>query len=122
MKKLICLWMLLLGLTGTAWAIDAENQKILKDAVVGAVTGAVAAEATKDTPEVTSNVVAGTTPSDTEHHKHKNFTHKHHHHDKGGDDDDQGHHKDKKRPHGWDMGKKTGWHGKDTPPGQSKKD
>ena len=88
-------------------ADDATNKKILKDAIVGAVTGAVATEATQP-PQ--SNF------------KPKKW-HKHHHDD---DDDDQGenhhHKKDKKRPHGWDMGKKTGWGNKDVPPGLAKKD
>ena len=77
-------------------AADEQNKQILKDAIVGAVTGAVAAEATKNRPE------AATSDDKT---KHQNFTKKKH----------------KKRPHGWDMGKKTGWGGKDVPPGLAKK-
>lgn len=83
-----------------------ENKKILKDAIVGAITGAVSTEATKE------DSVAGVAASEADVHKHekkknKNFSHK----DK----------KEKRRPHGWDMGKKTGWGNKDVPPGLAKK-
>ena len=74
----------------TAMAADEEaNKKILKDAVVGAVTGATATEATK-----------GDLKGPDKDKKHKK--------DKP---------KDGHRPPGWDKGKKVGWGGKDMPPG-----
>ena len=104
MKKLI--WIVALLWISTAFAqTEDPNNKILKDAVVGAVTGAVAVEATKDEPSPAAGAPA--TPAEEKHHKHKNFTQKHH--------------KDKKRPYGWDQGKKTGWGDSDVPPGQAKK-
>ena len=88
----------------TARALAEEqdpNKKILKDAVVGAVTGTVAVEATKEgSPAAT----AAEDPSD----KHKHEKWKHHH-------EEEGHH-----PPGWDKGRKEGWDGNDTPPGFQK--
>ena len=110
MKRATFLFALTMLFVSPAFCLtDDQNKKILKDAVVGAVTGAVAVEATKDEPKASES--ASTTPSaaDSERSrdKHKNFSHKH---------------KDKKRPHGWDMGKKTGWGDSDVPPGLAKKD
>ena len=101
-------------------ATDEQNKQILKDAIVGAVTGVVSTEGSKD------KAVPATAP-ETGKGPHKNFTKKHHHHrheddDDDDDDDHDGHHdKDKHRPHGWDMGKKKGWGGKDVPPGLARK-
>ena len=91
-------------------ATTEENKNILKDALVGAMTGTAAVLGTNEDTSVAS------TPA-------KNFSiRKRHHHDDDDDYDGDHHHKhkDKKRPHGWDMGKKMGWGGKDTPPGQTK--
>ena len=102
---------------------DDANRRILKDAVTGAVTGAVATEATKDEKKDTATTAAAQTAQATEEKHH----HKGHHHDDD-DDDDKDHDKDhkkfvkdKKRPHGWDQGKKTGWGGGNEPPGLEKK-
>jgi len=88
-------------------AADNEtNKKILKDAAVGAVTGATATEATKD--ESKKSVKDQKKDSDKDHDK----------------DDVTKHRKHKKhkfaeshRPHGWDKGKKEGWDDKGMPPG-----
>ena len=124
MKKILCLSFLLAALLlpkPCFSATDEENKKILKDAIVGAVTGAVAVEATKDEKAPAPAPAATTAPGEAK----KNFWHKKRHHHEDDDDDDQGEHhhkKDKKRPHGWDMGKKTGWGDKDVPPGLAKKE
>ena len=103
MKKAL-MFVVMMGFTGTVWAADAEaNKKILRDALVGAVTGAVAVEATE-----VSDGKHHHQGRDRKHPAKKNF------HEKKK--------KDKKRPHGWDMGKKTGWGDKDIPPGLAGKD
>ncbi len=94
-------------------AISADqdaNKQILKDAVQGAVTGAVATEGSKDTtPEKDATV-------DRDHNRDKD-------NDRDGDDSK---HKKKKhfkqghRPPGWDKGRKEGWGGGDEPPGFQK--
>lgn len=87
-------------------AADADtNKQILKDALVGAVTGAAAVEGTKDTskaPEVEEKKEEGPA-SEAKEKKSKDHKSK------------EGH-----RPPGWDKGKKTGWQGADVPPGQQK--
>ena len=94
-------------LAGPAQAADEEtNKKILKDAIVGAITGVAAVEATKDDAAVSSAAgKAEKTEKDGKGPK-KNFGKKK---------------KDKKRPYGWDQGKKTGWGDSDVPPGLAKK-
>ncbi len=110
MKKAASLFLLAVLFASPAFCLtDEQNKKVLKDAVVGAITGAVATEATKDEPEPVSSTPAAEAKAEAQTHekkKHKNFSHK----------------KDKKRPHGWDMGKKTGWGDSDVPPGLAKKD
>ena len=87
-------------------APDEQNKKTLKEAVVGAVTGAVAVEATKE-----DDVPASASSEDSGGKAHKNFsTRKRHPH----------RHDDGDRPYGWSQGKKTGWGGKDLPPGLAK--
>jgi hypothetical protein len=88
------------------FAADQEtNKQVLKDALVGAVTGAVAVEAAKDTPSTTAVQEKNADTAAT------NIESKHSKKDKS----KEGH-----RPPGWDKGKKTGWLGADTPPGQHK--
>jgi hypothetical protein len=86
------------------FAADQEtNKQILKDALAGAVTGAVAVEATKNTPSAVEAKKADATTTNIEpKHSQKNKS-------------KEGH-----RPPGWDKGKKTGWGGADVPPGQQK--
>ena len=101
-------------------AVDDEtNKNILKNAITGAVTGAVATEATKDEKKEAATTTA-TQTAEEKHHHHKGH--------RDNDDDDKDHDKDhkkfvkdKKRPYGWDQGKKTGWGGGDEPPGLAKK-
>jgi len=90
-----------------------ENNKILKDAIVGAITGAVSTEGSKDGSNTAmSEAVTKTTDSDIDKKdRHRHGKHKNH-------KDKKKNFKPKKRPHGWDMGKKTGWGGKDVPPGK----
>ena len=111
--SLITLMFIALFLSGTTPSFSADdeaNKKILKDAITGAVTGAVAVEATKDEgkKEAVSNAADQAGKAKEAVHgkskKHKNrFV------------------KNKKRPYGWDQGKKTGWGGGDEPPGLAKK-
>ena len=112
MKKIAVVMGLAMFACQAGWAADDEaNKKILKDAIVGAVTGAVAVEATKEDAPAPAVQSAVSEPEkaaklEKEKYKKKNFGWKK---------------KDKKRPHGWDMGKKTGWGEGDEPPGLSKK-
>ena len=100
---------------GRAFAFDEEtNKKVLKDAVVGAVTGFVAVEATKgDQKAPETNISPANVSTTTE-----TVEDKAGHHGKGPKrhGPKEGH-----RPPGWDKGKKTGWHGSDVPPGLTKK-
>ncbi len=86
-----------------SFAIDEAGKEVLKDAIIGAITGAAATEATTDSTTVAENKGGEAK---------KNFTVKRSK-------------KDKSRkgscPPGWDKGKKTGWGGKDLPPGLAKK-
>jgi hypothetical protein len=100
-------------LPSAARAEDDANKKVLKDAVQGALTGAVAAEATKDEAPAPEAATAGGAPSKDREKKAAGKAH-----GKGRKDKD---HKDKDRPHGWDQGKKTGWGDSDVPPGLAKK-
>ncbi len=112
MKKIITvLFLFSVFIPGAALAQDEDpNKKILKDAIVGALTGAVATEASKDGVSSQSTTKAVTdalsSSSDKESDKQdkvkKNFGKKK---------------KIKKRPYGWDQGKKTGWGDGDVPPG-----
>ncbi len=112
MKKIISLlFALSLLIPKASFSQDEDpNKKILKDAIVGAVTGAVASEASKNdaNAQPTASAVkdALSSSSDKESDKDdkvkKNFGKKK---------------KNKKRPHGWDQGKKTGWGDGDVPPG-----
>ena len=118
MKKAV-LFVLMMGLAVAAWAADEEaNKKILKDAIVGAVTGAVAVEATKEGAPIVSEALPVTAVEDSGVKRHQ-YRDKKHHPKKNFHEKKK---KDKKRPHGWDMGKKTGWGDKDVPPGLAGKD
>lgn len=99
---------------GRASAFDEEtNKKVIKDALVGAVTGYAAVEATKDNPQAataaSTTTAAATGPE-------VNYEPARHHHGKGPKGHGPSH-----RPPGWDRGKKTGWQGSDVPPGLKKK-
>lgn len=98
----------LLLISATGWAQD-ENNKILKDALVGAVTGAVAAEATKEDGVPATNISPANKSKKEEAGEER----------KGKKAKKAK--KEKKRPYGWDQGKKTGWGESDVPPGQKKK-
>ena len=124
-KEALVLGFVFLIVSPAMAATDEENKQILKDALVGAVTGAVAVEATNNTPKTVE--AAAESPTEVDKHKHwwkgkKNFKEKKRHHHDEDKDENHEHRKDKKRPHGWDMGKKTGWGDKDVPPGHAKKD
>ena len=117
MKRILFATIVLLGACTPNVSFAAtteENKNILKDALVGAMTGTAAVLGTnEDAPAASSTPAADEAKKEGS----KNFSsRKHHHHDddQGEDHDDDRHHKhkDKKRPHGWDMGKKTGWGGK----------
>ena len=94
---------LLVLVSGSGSAADDQtNKQILRDALVGAVTGAVAAEATKDEAVTAVAAQEGKQVTDTTNKRKKK--------------------KHKMRPHGWDQGKKTGWGDGDVPPGLAKKE
>ena len=97
-------------------ADDAANKKILKDALVGAVTGAVAAEATAEDAPAVKAASAVTDPAVVEKKKKSKERYEAKMKEKAE------HKNKKKRPYGWDQGKKEGWGGGDEPPGLSKKD
>lgn len=112
MKKIIAtLFVFAVSIPSAALAQDEDpNKKILKDAIVGAFTGAVATEASKDgvasqsTTKAVTDALSSSSDkeSDKEDRVKKNFGKKKKH---------------KKRPYGWDQGKKTGWGDGDIPPG-----
>jgi hypothetical protein len=95
---------------------ESQTQKVIKQGIAGAITGAVAAKvAGSDSKDQKSDSGSGildnvsealtTTKIQTE------------------DDDDHDHDKHHgHRPPGWDRGRKEGWGGGDEPPGWSKKD
>ena len=128
MKRALFVMVVLFGVCApnVSFAATAEeNKSILKNALVGAMTGTAAVLGSKeDAPAAASTSAVAAEEKEAS----KNFSgRKRHHHDDDdqGEDSDGGHHhkhKEKKRPHGWDMGKKTGWGDKDTPPGLAKKD
>lgn len=120
MTRLIIVSLIALSIALPAHAtVDEQNQKILRDAVIGAVTGAVATQATKDEPRIAeeaATTLEGGQSKDSakekgKKHAKKNFSKK----------DKHAHKHDKKRPYGWDQGKKTGWGDGDVPPGLAKK-
>lgn len=103
------------------------NKTILKRAVQGAITGAVAAHVAGDNSEKDSGggaieSVASALSQDSSSDKEDA--------DEDDENDDSGEgkkHKHKKskggsRPPGWDRGKKTGWGGGDVPPGHQEHD
>jgi hypothetical protein len=116
--------LLAFGLAGGAFTAFAEspedtNRRILKDAVVGAVTGAVATEASKDerTSEVAPTGAFQETPSGKDKKLHPHGKDEKRNKKKGwGWRKRQGH-----RPPGWDRGEKTGWGDSDIPPGLARK-
>ena len=83
---------------------ESQNQKILKQAIAGGITGAVAAKAagsgSKDQKSDGGSTVVETVTEDVATTK------------------AEGHH----RPPGWDRGRKQGWDDGDEPPGWEKKD
>lgn len=89
-----------------AAAEDDTNKKILRDAIQGAITGAVATEATKDEPAAAASAGGAAEKEKASKHAKKNFSKKD---------------KLSRRPPGWDKGKKTGWGDSDVPPGLEKK-
>lgn len=103
----VCSMVLAAGIPAYAAENDEANKNILKNAIQGAITGAVATEATKDE----GKAAAAQTAEDAKAKHDKKKGEKNFHPKK----------KDKKRPHGWDQGKKTGWNGGDEPPGLAKK-
>lgn len=114
MKKVFFMFTFAMLLASSAFCATAEeNNKILKDAIVGAITGAVSTEGSKDSSgtAVTEAVTDATDSDSDDKDEHHHGKHKHH-------KDKKNNFKPKKRPHGWDMGKKTGWGGKDVPPGK----
>ena len=92
------------------------NKVILKRAVQGAITGAVAAEVAKDDGKSgesgKSDVVSTLTPS-----AQKAGEREDEEDGQGGDHKHHKKHKEHHRPPGWDKGKKVGWEGGDVPPG-----
>lgn len=99
------------AVTGSGGATDTPSQTILKRALVGATTGAVATKMSYEpkTNIQSSNVseaasVVATTTSVASLSE------------KRGKKSKKGH-----RPPGWDKGKKTGWGDSDVPPGQARK-
>ncbi len=79
---------------------DEANKKILKDALLGAITGSVAAEATR-----TDTVQSQSAESNK---------------DKALEKSEKKAKGSGSFPPGWSKGKKTGWEGADTPPGFEK--
>jgi hypothetical protein len=118
MKKLV--W--LIGVTAfcaQAYAADSEtDKKILKDALVGAVTGAVAVEASNGAPAQTA---APQTPVLSEKEKKSQERYEKKMRERAAELAKREERK-KKRPRGWEMGKKEGWGGGDEPPGLAKKE
>ncbi len=101
-----------LGLVGAVllacapWLLAAEdtNKEILKQAIQGAITGAVAS-GDKDTAKAVEEAATDKAKDKVKDKSKKNNFVK----------------KKKKRPYGWDQGKKTGWGEGDEPPGLAKK-
>ena len=102
-----------LTLQTPAFAVDdaQANKDILKKAIQGAVTGAVAVEGSKETAKPAETAAAASV-SDSDNDEHG---HKHRHHGKPKQNFNKKH--KGHRPPGWDKGKKTGWGDSDVPPG-----